>query len=177
MNQQEIISNIIGITLILTMFYLLTKNKTNKSAKKIHQLITDFHLNFYKISDKKCSVKRLNKVNQIEIKDNSYLFDKCDIYIENDFVLIQGFKETFYKYNVRSFILTNNLELFKKKFNNWAVLQPIFVEFNTNKTQVKIVYTANTNNSDYSLIINDLNSEDYNNLHQIKNYCKKPLLV
>ena len=169
MDRLDITIYILGIAFLFASFYLLGKYNISKSYKKIEKLIADFHLSFYKILDKNCSVKRLNRTARIEIKDNSYLFNKCDIYIEDGFILILGFQDIFFKSITRTFIIAADIEKFKHKFDNWTVLKPKLVELN--QTQLKIVYTAKTNNSDYSLIINGLNSEDYKNIQQIKNYC------
>lgn len=171
MNQLDILTNILGVLLLFGVIYFFGKRNSYKSQEKIEKLITNFHLDFYKISNKNCSVKRLTRASQIEIKDTSYLFDKCDIYIENDFTLIKGFTDSFFKYATRGFIITKDVVKLQNKFNNWTVLKPKLVEINPNKTQIKIVYKGNTNNSDYSLIISDLKIEDYENIVKIKNYC------
>jgi hypothetical protein len=171
MNQLDILTNILGALFIFAIIYFFGKRNSYESVKEIEKLITNFHLDFYKISNKNCSVERLTREFQIEIKDTSYFFDSCDIYIENDFTLIQGFRESLFKSAIRGFIITKDIEKVQNKFKNWTVLKPKLVEINPNKTQIKIVYTAKTNKSDYSLIICNLKIEDYDSIMQIKNYC------
>ena len=150
-------------------FYFLGNYNNRKSKKKIEDFIADFGLDFYKISDKNCSVKRLSRANQFEIKDTSYLFDKCTIYLFDGFVLLQGYKDDFFKSSTQIFAIASDTEKFKNRFQNWTFLEPKLVEIN--QTQLKIVYTAKANNSDYSLIISGLNPEDYEYARQIQNYC------
>jgi hypothetical protein len=169
MDQFDVLIYIVGIVFLFGLIYLLGNYNNRVSKKKIDHLITEFGLSFYKIPNKNCSVKRLNKAMRIEIKDHSYLFNKCDIYIENGFILIQGFKDSFFRSASKAFIITAGVETFKKKFSGWTVLKPKLTELS--QTEVKIVYTAKTNNSDYSLIVSGLNAEDHKSINDIKNYC------
>lgn len=160
---------ILGIALLFMFFYFLGNYNNRNSKKKIADFIADFGLDFYKISDKNCSVKRLSRANQVEIKDTSYLFDKCTLYLFDGFVLIQGYKDDFFKSSTRTFVIASDAEKTKNRFYDWTFLEPKLLEIN--QTQLKIVYTVKANNSDYPLLVSGLNPEDHKYVHQIKNYC------
>jgi|SRR6218665_1125485 len=109
---------ILGIVLLFPFFYFLGNYNNRKSKKKIADFIIESGLDFYKISDKNCSVKRLSRANRVEIKDTSYLFDKCTIYLFDGFILIQGFKDDFFKSATRTFVIVSDAEKGKNRFYN-----------------------------------------------------------
>lgn len=162
---------LLGIALLFIFLYSLGKYNNSKSNKKIADFSIESGLDFYKIADKSCSVRRLSRANQVEIKDTSYLFDKCTLYLFDGFVLIQGFKDDFFKSSTRTFVIGAAAGKLKNTLDNWTFLEPKHVE--TNPTQLKIVYTAKANHSDYSLIVSGLNPEDYKYAQQIKTIAER----
>lgn len=141
----------------------------NRYGNKINNLKEIFSLNFYEIQNKRCSIKRLSKIDFI---DKSLIFNKCNLFIENDFVIIQGIQDLLFKTIALNFIVTGKGKNITNDFKDWNIYIPKVIEMSESKTEVKIVFKPNTlNNSDYSLIISDLSKTEFEKLIRIKNYC------
>ena len=62
MNTFDIIFNLIGIGVLFIIFPLILKKfSKNNSQQKIQKLEDELGYSFFKILDKKCSIKRLTK--------------------------------------------------------------------------------------------------------------------
>lgn len=139
------------------------------SNSKIKSLEKSFSLNFYKILNKKCSIKRLS---HFDIVDRNLIFQKCNILVENDFIVIQGKQSYFFSSIISNFIITKTPQNFVNTFLSWEIVKPINVELNANKTEIKIVFrpSKSIGNSNYSLIISNLEKNEFQRIEKIKNY-------
>lgn len=157
--------------MVLVVFPYILKNRNNKhSNKKVTDLEATRSLLFYKILNKKCSIKRLTKIDFI---DRTLMFQKCNLLVEKDFIIIQGISTvSVFDSIVRNIIFTKDPDNLKKVFSGWEIIKPHEVELNINETQIKIVFKPKTiNDSNYSLIISDLQKKEFEKVKEIKNYC------
>jgi hypothetical protein len=158
-----------GLFFLFGSQYLIKNYNKKRCENKINNLKEAFSLNFYEIQNKKCSIKRLSKIDFI---DKRLLFNKCNLFIENDFVIIQGIEDLFFKTIALNFIVTGKGKNITNDFKGWNIYIPKVIEISESKKEMKIVFKPNTlNNSDYSLIISDLSETEFEKLMRIKNYC------
>ena len=158
-----------GLFFILIVFYINMIFNKNKFENKLLNLKNTLSLNFYKIENKKCSIKRLSKIDFI---DKRLQFNKCNIFIEKDFVILQGIQDYFFKVISFNFIICKKEQNLIPNFKEWEICVPKNIESGVNKSEVKIIFKPKTlSNSDYSLIISDLTENEFEKLKKIENYC------
>lgn len=168
----EVFSIAIGILIVIVGFpFAFAIHKRKKSNNKIIDLDNSFSAVFRKISNKKCSIKRLSKIDWIE---KTLMFKKCNIFVKNEFIVVQGIDIlTFFDYVVRDLIFTSQPDNFKDILRKWEVIKPLEVELNSNRTEIKIIFkpVKSISDSQYSLIISGLEAEEFESLQKVKNYC------
>ncbi len=157
--------------MVLVVFPYILKSYNNKySEKKITDLEVAHSLTLDKILNKKCAIKRLTKIDFI---DRTLMFQKCNILIEQDFIILQGIStSSIFDNTVRNIIFTKDTNKLNVGFSGWEIIKPHEVELNINETQIKIVFKPKTiNDSNYSLIISDLQKIEFDKVKKIKSYC------
>ncbi len=156
---------------VLVVFpYIIKTYNNKKSNQKVVDLETKHFLKFYKILNKKCSIKRLSS---FAIVDKNLMFERCNILVENNFIIVQGIKTFPLNSIVRNFIITDKPENLLAIYSSWEIIKPLEIEMNIKKTEIKIIFkpTKSISNSNYSLIISDLTSMEYGIIEKTKNYC------
>ena len=92
---------------------------------------------FFKILDKKCSIKRLTK---FDIIDKRLIFEKCNLLVNKDVIIFQGIQVNIFDRIVQNFIITNNPEKLTSEFSSWQTIKPISIEYGENKSEIKYIF-------------------------------------
>ena len=161
----EVLTLAVGLCILLLFLYSIGKFNSNYSKKLLDTLSEDA----LKISNKKCSLKRIKKVDFI---DKRFFFKICNLFVGSDFVVVQGIRDYIFKQPILNIMFCKNQEQLRAKYPRFDIIKPISIEFSKNKNEVKIVFhpTRALSSTDYSLIISQLSEKEFEKLEKIKNW-------
>lgn len=126
---EPIIGFSIFILIITFIFYLGNKNRSKEYEDLKEKMSRNTKLF---ISQTRCSTMTIG------LKNNNFLFNKCDIYLTENALAILGYsKSSFIKQLSKPIILTDAIEYYSLKFP-YAYVKPMkSIEFNKNIGKLK----------------------------------------
>ncbi|MGC4040963.1 MAG: hypothetical protein QM710_09335 [Flavobacterium sp.] len=160
----DVFAFFIGICLLFLLLYFISRKNTAYSKKRANE----FDEKVIRIMDKPCSVKRLK---EIDVIDKRYLFQKCNLFVGDKFVALQGIDDLLFRQVLVNVMFVEGS--FDPKYFKWDIVKPHLVELSENGNQIKIVFKPNATlgSSEYSLIISDLSLKEFEELRKIASYC------
>lgn len=146
------------------LFYLFGFLVSKFNNKYSNNLPSEFDPPLVKILGKKCSIKRIDKV---DIIDKRFSFDSCNLFVSDDFIAFQGIQNITFKQILVNIIFCENPS--EIKYSKWDIVKPISVELSKNENEMKFIFKPNKSigTSDYSLIISNLSVSEFENLSKI----------
>lgn len=164
----EFLSIVIGFIFILSGIFIAHLIKNNLADKKLKL----FSLSGYskvKIYDKPCSTLIISFTPPQPKSPTS--FTECNLFITNDFIIVQGIDGLLLKTIVTQFVISKH-NLPAKGTENFGRLNWLeAVELNPIKTQVKLVYRIDYSwKPTYSVIISNLTPEEFDALSIVKDW-------
>jgi hypothetical protein len=158
----------LGFIFVLSGIFIVHCIRNNSADKKLKR----FSLSGYskvKIYDKPCSTAII--FFKPPLPKSPLSFTECNLFITDDFIIVQGVDGLLLKTVVTQFVISKNnspangTEYFGRF--NWLET----VELNPNKTQVKLVYRIDYSwKPTYSLIISNLTPEEFDTLSVVKDW-------